>query len=93
MMILNYFITCVVSIKSNRTLQHAWLDELRCLGTESKLIDCPANAIGVEDCTHTQDVAVVCSSTVTGKSCQSAMIIKLILPETCYREAWNSILT
>ena len=42
-----------------------WLDELRCSGTESELIDCPANAIGVEDCTHTQDVALVCG---TGKS-------------------------
>ncbi|XP_064382343.1 scavenger receptor cysteine-rich type 1 protein M130-like isoform X2 [Halichondria panicea] len=37
-----------------------WLDELRCLGTESRLIDCPANPIGVEDCTHTQDVALFC---------------------------------
>ena len=44
-----------------------WLDEIRCLGTEGRLIDCPANTIGVEDCTHTQDVALVCSS--TGKSC------------------------
>ncbi|XP_064382516.1 neurotrypsin-like isoform X1 [Halichondria panicea] len=37
-----------------------WLDELRCLGTESRLIDCPANTIGVEDCTHSQDVALFC---------------------------------
>ncbi|XP_064406363.1 scavenger receptor cysteine-rich type 1 protein M130-like isoform X2 [Halichondria panicea] len=41
-----------------------WLDELRCSGTESRLINCPANTIGVEDCTHTQDVALMCSSTV-----------------------------
>ncbi|XP_064406364.1 neurotrypsin-like isoform X3 [Halichondria panicea] len=40
-----------------------WLDELRCSGTESRLINCPANTIGVEDCTHTQDVALMCSST------------------------------
>ncbi|XP_064388305.1 deleted in malignant brain tumors 1 protein-like isoform X2 [Halichondria panicea] len=39
-----------------------WLDEIRCLGTESRLINCPANTIGVEDCAHTQDVALVCSS-------------------------------
>ncbi|XP_064388366.1 soluble scavenger receptor cysteine-rich domain-containing protein SSC5D-like isoform X4 [Halichondria panicea] len=39
-----------------------WLDNLRCSGTESRLIDCPANAIGVEDCTHTQDVALICTT-------------------------------
>ena len=46
------------SSNSSRT----WLDELRCLGTESRLINCPANTIGDEDCTHTQDVALVCTA-------------------------------
>ena len=39
-----------------------WLDELRCIGTEGRLTDCPANTIGIEDCTHTQDVALVCTA-------------------------------
>ncbi|XP_064388343.1 soluble scavenger receptor cysteine-rich domain-containing protein SSC5D-like isoform X2 [Halichondria panicea] len=39
-----------------------WLDELRCLGTESRLINCPANTIGVEDCTHSEDVALACTA-------------------------------
>ena len=39
-----------------------WLDELRCSGIENRLIDCPANPIGVEDCSHTQDVALVCNA-------------------------------
>ncbi len=40
-----------------------WLDELRCStsGIEGRLIDCRTNAIGVEDCSHTQDVALVCT--------------------------------
>ena len=38
-----------------------WLDELRC-STESRLIDCPANTIGVADCTHLQDVALICTA-------------------------------
>ncbi len=42
-----------------------WLDELRCLGTERRLVDCPANTIGDEDCTHSEDVALICT---TGKS-------------------------
>ena len=36
------------------------LDEVRCRGTESRLIDCPANTIGVENCTHTRDVGLIC---------------------------------
>ncbi|XP_064388348.1 neurotrypsin-like [Halichondria panicea] len=55
-----------------------WLDELRCLGTESRLINCPANTIGVEDCTHTQDVGVVCSSTVTVPTSSSSINIPII---------------
>ncbi len=39
-----------------------WLDELRCRGTESRLIDCPANTIGIEDCRHSQDVALICTT-------------------------------
>ncbi len=37
-----------------------WLDELSCRGSESRLINCPANPIGNEDCTHSEDVALVC---------------------------------
>ncbi|XP_064388501.1 neurotrypsin-like [Halichondria panicea] len=39
-----------------------WLDELRCSGTESRLIDCPANAIGFGDCSHSEDVALICTA-------------------------------
>ncbi|XP_064388372.1 soluble scavenger receptor cysteine-rich domain-containing protein SSC5D-like isoform X2 [Halichondria panicea] len=45
-----------------------WLDELRCLGTESKLISCSANAIGVEDCSHSEDVALFCGTTTPTSS-------------------------
>lgn len=36
------------------------LDEVSCAGTESRLIDCPANAIGSHDCIHSEDVYVRC---------------------------------
>ena len=39
-----------------------WLDELRCLGTESRLINCPANSIGDEDCSHLEDISLVCAA-------------------------------
>ncbi len=50
------------SFSQSSSTTRTWLDELRCLGNETKLINCPANTIGVEDCTHTQDVALFCIS-------------------------------
>ncbi|XP_064388391.1 soluble scavenger receptor cysteine-rich domain-containing protein SSC5D-like isoform X3 [Halichondria panicea] len=46
------------ALSSTRT----WLDELRCRGIESRLINCRANTIGVEDCTHSEDVALICAA-------------------------------
>ena len=37
-----------------------WLANVNCLGTELRLIDCPANAIGTHNCVHREDVGVVC---------------------------------
>ena len=45
-----------------------WLDNVQCVGTESRLIDCPANAIGSHNCVHSEDAGVRCGTgTVTGK--------------------------
>jgi hypothetical protein len=37
-----------------------WLDELRCTGSESSLVDCARSEWGVEDCSSTESVQVVC---------------------------------
>ena len=37
-----------------------WLDNVNCRGTESRLIDCSANEVGVHDCDHTEDAGVRC---------------------------------
>ena len=37
-----------------------WLDEVNCAGTEAKLIDCPANPLGIHDCRNSQDAGVSC---------------------------------
>ena len=37
------------------------LDEVRCTGTESRLADCPANAIGTHNCGHHEDAGVRCT--------------------------------
>ena len=37
-----------------------WLDNVGCTGTESRLFDCPANAIGSHNCGHYEDAGVSC---------------------------------
>ena len=37
-----------------------WLDQVTCSGTERQLIDCPANAIGLHDCSNFEDAGVRC---------------------------------
>jgi hypothetical protein len=39
-----------------------WLDNVNCRGTETRLIDCPANALGSHNCVHVEDAGVSCSS-------------------------------
>ena len=39
-----------------------WLDNVQCAGTESRLADCPANAIGVHNCVHSEDASVRCGT-------------------------------
>ncbi|NXA56657.1 DMBT1 protein, partial [Nothocercus julius] len=40
-----------------------WLDNVRCRGNESALLQCPAAPWGVTDCQHREDAAVVCTGT------------------------------
>ena len=39
-----------------------WLDDVQCVGTETRLIDCPHNAIGSHNCVHSEDASVRCQS-------------------------------
>ena len=37
-----------------------WLDNVQCRGTETRLIDCPRNALGSHNCAHFEDAGVRC---------------------------------
>ena len=37
-----------------------WLDEVFCTGSESELLDCNHDGIGVHDCDHFEDASVRC---------------------------------
>ena len=39
-----------------------WLDNVQCAGTETRLIDCPAGALGTNACGHSSDAGVRCSA-------------------------------
>lgn len=39
------------------------LDNVRCTGTEARLVDCPSNALGVHNCIHAEDASVRCNQT------------------------------
>ena len=41
------------------------LDNVACVGTESRLIDCPANPIGDHNCAHFEDAGVTCLPLIT----------------------------
>ena len=47
-----------------------FLDELQCTGTEERLLDCPSDGLGRHDCSHFEDVAVICNRTEPVTPCK-----------------------
>ena len=39
------------------------LDQVACTGTETRLVNCPSNPLGVHDCSHYEDAGVTCRQT------------------------------
>ena len=49
-----------------------WLDNLNCTGKEESLFDCP-RGIGLSDCTHEDDVGVICQGMFNQLVCLISM--------------------
>lgn len=44
------------------------LDDVRCAGTENRLIDCPSSPVGIHNCAHSEDAGVTCRPDTTPPS-------------------------
>ena len=42
-----------------------WLDDLRCTSFDVMLSTCQHRGFGVENCVHTEDVVISCTSSIT----------------------------
>ena len=51
-----------------------WLDDVACTGSESQLLDCSHDVIGVHNCDHSEDASVKCSSKLIIKRLLAAFI-------------------
>ncbi|XP_044073246.1 macrophage receptor MARCO [Siniperca chuatsi] len=54
------FQTAISTFTASPGTGRIWLDELRCLGTESDIFNCPHSGVGVNNCQHIEDVGVQC---------------------------------
>ncbi len=52
---------CTDSISQVSETVPIWLDDLRCGRNNTALLNCPHSGLGVEDCTHSEDVGVACA--------------------------------
>ncbi len=52
---------CTDSISQVSETVPIWLDDLRCGSNDTALLNCPHSGLGVEDCTHSEDVGVACA--------------------------------
>lgn len=52
-----------------------WLDNVRCRGTENRLIDCNHAALGVHNCNHNEDAGVACVDSSRWYSCNYSLVL------------------
>ena len=69
------------------------LDNVQCSETETRLVDCRHNGLGVHNCQHSDDAGVSC----TGTTCEQGAI-RLVggtntsgRVEICYNHIWGTV--
>ena len=74
-----------------------WLDNVQCRGTETRLIDCPANALGTVSCGHSADAGVQCIAATSSPSCTQGAIrlqggtVTQGRVEICNSNVWGTV--
>ena len=55
------------------------LDNLRCTGSESRLVDCSHNGLGVHNCRHSDDAGVRCSAGTSTYRVYKPLVLVIVL--------------
>jgi hypothetical protein len=55
-----------------------WMDNVTCNGTESRLVDCPFNGFGINDCSHFEDASVTCGPALSAAPAVSGIGLLLL---------------
>ena len=51
------------------------LDNVGCIGTETRLVNCQNNGIGIHNCAHSEDAGVTCQPPVTSTESSRQKVI------------------
>ncbi|XP_029315744.1 macrophage receptor MARCO [Cottoperca gobio] len=54
------FRTAITTFTASPGSGTIWLDELKCLGTESDIFDCKHRGVGINNCQHSEDAGLQC---------------------------------
>ena len=55
------------SFGSRSSSQEIWLTNADCSESDSRIVDCSHDGIGVENCVHSEDIMIECASDTSSK--------------------------
>ena len=57
-----------------------WLDDVQCIGNESRLLDCTSRALGSHNCGHGEDAGVTCTTSMYTLTHINFFVYSFVLP-------------